>query len=353
MSPVRRKPPKEVACRRVPNGHSRLNGAAAALFRSVGKLRPAVPEIGVGGRFENGSHAIRCPALGRTRRNGKAPSSSAPPRVRSQWCRRQIAERRAHCTEGAHGTGRAQPHGSLAGASGKDGRTVRPSGVIYAGPSKDPGPAARVPTGDMVVRRHGCQWCASRQRRIGPRSTRRRPGACGPGMNSVRKGISFPLAMAVLESVRHAATEGSAAGGRTMRVRGTGETRSYGVAAAGRARRLQGSASGSPARAGAAASARRGRGWPREMAWRRARGWGTARPVRGGEGVVGARCVPNGRPRPNSPAIPRGCGAGPILRGGSSRRRLARDNYCYQEPIRQFHRFRPAAPRPLVTRRQS
>ena len=181
MSPVRRKPPKEVACRRVPNGHSRLNGAAAALFRSVGKLRPVAPEIGVGGRFENGSHAIRCPALGRTRRNGKAQSSSAPPRVRSQWCRRQIAERRAHCTEGAHGTGRAQPHGSLAGASGKDGRTVRPSGAIYAGPSKDPGPAARVPTGDMVVRRHGCQWSASRQRRIGPRSTRRPPGRMRPG----------------------------------------------------------------------------------------------------------------------------------------------------------------------------
>ena len=40
-------------------------------------------------------------------------------------------------------------------------------------------------------------------------TSRPHPVACGTGMDSVRNGIFFSLAMAVLESVRHAAMEGS------------------------------------------------------------------------------------------------------------------------------------------------
>lgn len=46
VSPVRRKPAKDVACRREPNGSDRLNDAAAASLRSVEKLRPAEPDRG-------------------------------------------------------------------------------------------------------------------------------------------------------------------------------------------------------------------------------------------------------------------------------------------------------------------
>ncbi len=316
-SPVRRKPPKEVACRREPNGHGRLNGAAAASLRSVEKLRPAEPDRD-GGMFQSRSHVIGCPTVARTRRTGKAAGPPTPDE-RSL----AIAPDRLR-------------------SAGRTVQKVRP-----AESAPIPTEVYLAPAGRPAVRSAPqATWCATAPGKIEPRSGRRRPGACGTGMNLVRKGIFFPLAMAVVESVRHAVTEGSAAGGGTMRVERTSETRSYGAARPPPDLRRRGPASGSPARAEAAASAPRARGRPRETAWRGAPGWGTERRARGGEGTVGTRCVPDGLPGPDSPAIPRSYSEGQASRGGSAGGRLARDNYCYQEPTRQFHRFRRAAPRP-------
>ena len=99
------------------------------------------------------------------------------------------------------------------------------------------------------------------------RRFRKRPGGtarCGAHRNSIFLG----LRMAVMESVRHAAVAGCAAGGRTMKGRGAWETLSFGAAwpRAGR----QGPAGHSRAGAATVGGTPRFRTRPGDTPWRRA-----------------------------------------------------------------------------------
>ena len=77
--------------------------------------------------------------------------------------------------------------------------------------------------GGQTLRRSDCT--APSPHRYAPASS-----TCAAGMDSPCNSIFLGLRMAVMESVRHAAVGGCAAGGRTMKGRGARETRSFGAA---------------------------------------------------------------------------------------------------------------------------
>lgn len=170
--------------------------------------------------------------------------------------------------------------------------------------------------------------------------------ACGAGMNSPRDGIFLRSPMAVMDSVRPTGVRGSGAGGRAMRERGARVRRPDRAGRPRQGRRRRGPAGDSGARAESVGSASRSPERPRETAWGRAPKGGCGRRAGGNGGPGRARCVRRGGRGSISPEKPIGCRAIQVLRNAPARGRLARDNYCYQEPIRQFHRFRRAAPRP-------
>lgn len=285
---------------------------------------------------ESGNHVIGRPAVAGTRRSGKAAASSIPA-GRSLAIVPGRSRRAAHTVQKVR-PAQSAPISTEVYLAPADRPAVRSARQATSTPERRVAPARR-------RGRRAATACGAVLRRLGPRSGRRPPAACVTGMNSVRTGIFFSLGMGV-EWLRNAATEGSAAGGGTMRVPGAGEARSFRAAGRGRARRRRGSAGCSPARAAAAASAAVARRRPRETAWRRAPEWGAARRVRCGEGAGGARCVPKGPRGPNHPAIARIRSTGQVPPGGSGRWRLARDNCCYQEPNHRLNPFRPVPGKP-------
>ena len=111
------------------------------------------------------------------------------------------------------------------------------------------------------VRRSDCP--ASSPPRFAPASS-----TCAAGMDSPCNGIFLRLRMAVMESFRHAAVGGCAAGGRTMKGRGARETRSFGAARPRPGR--QGPAGHSRAGAATVGGSPRHRTRPGDTPWRRA-----------------------------------------------------------------------------------
>ena len=101
------------------------------------------------------------------------------------------AAHRWHCTDARHGTVRTHPLQVCLAAADK-----APIGFAHG--------------------RHRSRAAAS--------------AACAAGMDSPCKGIFFRTRMAVMDWVGHAAVGGAAAGGRTMKRREAGETRSCGPA---------------------------------------------------------------------------------------------------------------------------
>ena len=77
--------------------------------------------------------------------------------------------------------------------------------------------------GGQTLRRSDCPACSPP--RFAPASS-----TCAAGMDSSCNSIFLQLAMAVMESARHAAVAGRAVGGRTMKGRGAWETLSFGAA---------------------------------------------------------------------------------------------------------------------------
>ena len=134
--------------------------------------------------------------------------------------------------------------------------------------------------GGRALRRSDCT--APSPPRFAPASS-----TCAAGMDSPCNSIFLRLAMAVMESVRHAVMGGCAAGGRTMKGRGAWETLSFG--AAWPRPDGQGPAGHSPAGAATAGGTPRHRKRRGDTPWRRAakRGGGRLAGVKGGPG--GAR----------------------------------------------------------------
>ena len=164
--------------------------------------------------------------------------------------------------------------------------------------------------------------------------------ACGAGMDSPCIGIFQRLRMAVMESVRHAAVGGPAAGGRTMKGREARKARSCGTPWPRPGR--QGPAGHSPAGAETGGRAPRDGERPCDGAWCEAGKRGRGRPAGRREGPGGANCVTRGALHETKRPKTMSCRALQALRDGSAQVRLARDNCCYREPICQIRRFRPA-----------
>ena len=143
--------------------------------------------------------------------------------------------------------------------------------------------------GGRALRRSDCP--ASSPHRFAPASS-----ACAAGMDSPCNSIFLRLRMAVMESVRHAAVGGCAAGGRTMKGRGTRETLSFGAAwlRAGR----QGPAGHSRAGAATVEGTLRHRTRPGDTPWRRA-------PKRGVASVSVHSAQRTAAPRSTWPALRR------------------------------------------------
>ena len=138
---------------------------------------------------------------------------------------------------------------------------------------------------------------------------------CAAGMDSPCNSIFLRLRMAVMESVRHAAVGGRAAGGRTMKGRGARETLSFGAAwpRAGR----QGPTGHSRAGAVTVGGTPRYRKGPGDPPWRRApkRGGGRLAGVKGGPG--GVRRVRRGGPEAIKREKTIDCGEIRVPRDGS------------------------------------
>ena len=180
--------------------------------------------------------------------------------------------------------------------------------------------------GGRALRRSDCP--APSPHRFAPASS-----TCAAGMDSPCNSIFLRLRMAVMESVRHAAVAGRAAGGRTMKGRGARETLAFG-AAWPRPNR-QGPAGRSRAAATVGGTPRY-RKRPGDSPLRRA-------PKRGGGRLAGVKRGPGGTRRVRSgglEAIKRDktidCGEIRVPRDGSGRCRLTRDNCCYRESNCQF-----------------
>ena len=190
-----------------------------------------------------------------------------------------------------------------------------------------------------TVRTHPLQVClaAADKAPIGFAHGRHRSragasAACAAGMDSPCKGIFFRTRMAVMDWVGHAAAGGAAAGGRTMKRREAGETRSCGPAWPEPGR--QGLDGHSPGGAETVGSTPRYRERPGDRASCRAakRGAGRFGGRRGGVG--GARRVRSGGVASINRKITNACRGLRTLRGGSARCRLMHDNGCYHASIR-------------------
>ena len=168
--------------------------------------------------------------------------------------------------------------------------------------------------------------------------------ACAAGMDSLCKSIFLRTRMAVMDWVRHVAVGGPASGGRTMKGRGAGETRSYGPARPRAVR--QGPASHSPPGAERLASMPRYRERAGDTGRCGALMRGAGRLAGGRRGICGAGRVGRGAGQPINRAKAIGCFALQALRDGSARYRLTRDNCCYRESNGRFQRLRPATAKP-------
>ena len=173
--------------------------------------------------------------------------------------------------------------------------------------------------GGQTLRRS--DYPASSPHRFAPASS-----TCAAGMDSPCNSIFLRLRMAVMEWVRHAAVAGCAAGGRTMKGRGARETLSFGAAwpRAGR----QGPAGHSRAGAATVGGTPRYRKRPVDTPWRRAPKRGGGRLAGGKRGPGGARRVRSGDPEEIKRDKTIDWGEIRVLRDGSGRCRLTRDNCC-------------------------
>ena len=158
-----------------------------------------------------------------------------------------------------------------------------------------------------------------------------------------RHGFSLPRHFspgsgAVNGVVRDAAVGGlPAAGGRIMKGRETRKARSRGAGCPGRCR--QGPGGHCTGGAETVGRAFRAGARPCDGAWRGAPNRGRVRR----RGLCGAGCAGSGGFGPKTTVGTIGCRAPRALRDGSVRKRLARDNCCYREPISQLcHSRRPA-----------
>ena len=113
-------------------------------------------------------------------------------------------------------------------ATATDGATLASGGTSGCGGTSGSGAPfraelCRLDGAAIDVRRSDCP--APSPHRFAPASS-----TCAAGMDSPCNSIFLGLRMAVMESVRHAAVGGCAAGGRTMKGRGAWETLSFGAA---------------------------------------------------------------------------------------------------------------------------
>ena len=174
-----------------------------------------------------------------------------------------------------------------------------------------------------TVRTHPLQVClaAADMAPIGFAHGRHRPraaasAACAAGMDSPRHGIFFPFRDLLMERDQHAAVGGPAAGGRTMKRRGAGATRSCGPARPGPGR--QGPAGHSPGGTEMAGSTPRYRERPGDRASCSAAKRGAARLGGGRGGVGGARRVRSGGVASINREITTACRGLRMLRDGSA-----------------------------------
>ena len=167
---------------------------------------------------------------------------------------------------------------------------------------------------------------------------RRTATACAAGMDFPCQGIFFRVRITVMDSMRHAAVGGPAAGGRTMQGPESRKARSYGTGRPGPGRR--GPCSHSTAGAETVGRALRDAERLCGGAWRRAPNPGRGRLAEGRRGAVGVISGGRGGFVPETQYGTIGCRAIQVLRDASARGRLARDNCCYREPTCQIRRFR-------------
>ena len=208
-------------------------------------------------------------------------------------------------------------------------------GLVHAAQLRAHG--AGGPGDGLASQRSDCP--APSTRRLAPASS-----ACATGMDSPCGSIFLRSRTAVMDSVRHAAVGGPAAGGKTMKGQEARKARSCGTAWPGPGR--QGRIGHSPAGARTVGSTPRCRKSPGDGAWRRAPKHSAGRLAGRGEGPGGTSCVTRGARHETKRTKTTGCGGPQALRDGSARYRLARDNCCYREPARQFRRSRRATRKP-------
>ena len=195
-----------------------------------------------------------------------------------------------------------------------------------------------------------CVWRSSTGRAYGSRAGDTcggRRGRHGPGMGGEYaagmdiscNGIFPGSRMAVMESVRHAAARGRAAGGRTMSERGACEAWSSGTA-------RQGPGGRSVAASGAVRSAFRWRMWPVDTTWHGPPNGDSGWLAGAKRGCCGAHSARRACPWATNHGETTACARIRALRDGSAQVRLARDNYCYREPNRRFKPSRPVPGKP-------
>ena len=203
-------------------------------------------------------------------------------------------------------------------ATATDGATLASGGTSGSG-APFRAELCRLDGAAIDVRRSDCR--ASSPPRFAPASS-----TCAAGMDSPCNSIFRRPRIAVMEWVRHAAVGRCAAGGRTMKGRGARETLSFGAAWPRPGR--QGPAGHSRAGAATVGGTPRYRKRSGDTPWRRA-------PKRGGGRLAGGKRGPGGARRVRSgglEAIKRektiDWGEIRVLRAGSGRCRLTRDNCC-------------------------
>ena len=180
-----------------------------------------------------------------------------------------------------------------------------------------------------TVRGRSSQVCLARADRAPlPFACRRRcgqgDGACVTGMDSTGESIFIRSRIPVMEPVRHTAAGMPPTGDRTMNEPKAREARLCDIAWTRRNRpEPAGPRRAVPETAGRVFRHHRGAG---NKAWRGATRGGAEALLRREMHLVGARSVRGGGGRPNKRATTTGCSEIQVLRGGSARCPLARDN---------------------------